>query len=244
MASVFVTRILAAGSKRTLRISQTPAPEVRRNLAQRFSAGKAVQMAQVPEGRPTYFFRLAFAALILCGAFLFAADPPTPITKSEVYQTIAADLRARGVAGDQLPQLDQVELPVAVPATPGHTLRVTTACWDDNLARVQFRLECREAGQCLPFLAYVRASPGLTRTATGSPCRAATQARREIPRKPVLRAGDRATVVFARGRMRLTAVVTCLERGAEGDVIRVRNQDGQTFRARIANPTLLEAIAP
>lgn len=186
---------------------------------------------------------MTLAAALLWPAMLFAADPPSPIAKSEVYQTIAADLRARGVPGDQLPRLDEIELPVSVPAAPGHTLRITTACWSDHLARVQFRLECREPGQCLPFLAYVRASEPV-KGAIGSSCRAAAQGRREIPRKPVLRAGDRATVVFARGRMRLTAVVTCLERGAEGDVIRVRNQDGQTFRARIANPSMLEAITP
>lgn len=32
----------------------------------------------------------------------------------------------------------------------------------------------------------------------------------------------------------MTAIVTCLERGREGQVIRVRSQDGHIFRARIS----------
>ena len=49
-------------------------------------------------------------------------------------------------------------------------------------------------------------------------------------------------VVFSGSRIRLTASVTCLARGAEGDVIRVRNQDGNIFRARVSAPNLLEAL--
>jgi len=47
--------------------------------------------------------------------------------------------------------------------------------------------------------------------------------------KLAMRAGDRATAVFVSSRLRLTARVTCLERGREGEVIRVRSQDGAFF---------------
>jgi len=57
-----------------------------------------------------------------------------------------------------------------------------------------------------------------------------------------VRAGDRATAVFLSARLRISASVTCLERGREGEVIRVRNEDGQVFRARISGPALLEAV--
>jgi hypothetical protein len=62
------------------------------------------------------------------------------------------------------------------------------------------------------------------------------------PPKPTVRAGDRATAVFLADRLRMTASVTCLERGREGEVIRVRGQDGYVFRARISGPGLLEAL--
>jgi flagella basal body P-ring formation protein FlgA len=60
--------------------------------------------------------------------------------------------------------------------------------------------------------------------------------------KPAVRAGDRTTAVFLSNRLRLTARVTCLERGREGEVIRVRSQDGHIFRARISGPAQLEAL--
>jgi flagella basal body P-ring formation protein FlgA len=63
------------------------------------------------------------------------------------------------------------------------------------------------------------------------------------PRKAIVRSGDRATVVFRGSQLNLTALVTCLERGAAGDVIRVRNQDGQIFRARVSAPARLEALS-
>jgi flagella basal body P-ring formation protein FlgA len=50
--------------------------------------------------------------------------------------------------------------------------------------------------------------------------------------------------VFVSSRLRLTASVTCLERGREGEIIRVRSQDGRVFRARISGPARLEALPP
>ena len=58
----------------------------------------------------------------------------------------------------------------------------------------------------------------------------------------MLRAGDRAMAVFLSNRLRMTANVTCLERGREGEIIRVRSQDGRVFRARISGPGRLEAL--
>ncbi len=48
--------------------------------------------------------------------------------------------------------------------------------------------------------------------------------------------------VFLSNRLRMTASVTCLERGREGEVIRVRSQDGRVFRARISGPARLEVL--
>jgi flagella basal body P-ring formation protein FlgA len=57
-----------------------------------------------------------------------------------------------------------------------------------------------------------------------------------------VRAGERATAVFLSSRLRMTASVTCLEHGREGEIIRVRGLDGHVFRARISGPALLEAL--
>ena len=179
---------------------------------------------------------------------------PTPVTRQEVWQAVVAELHERGLSEPQLPRIDDLDLPVAVPAAAGRKLRVSSACWDEGRERTQFRLECAEPGQCLPFLVYVHvhlrdsdegkangsARAGLCRVASGS--RPALEAPPKPLAKPAVRAGDRATAVFVSDRLRITASVTCLERGREGDVIRVRSEEGQVFRARISGPALLEAV--
>jgi flagellar basal body P-ring formation chaperone FlgA len=168
----------------------------------------------------------------------------TLITKEEVSRTLAVELRARGVPGDELPHSDDIELPAAVPAAEGRSLRIVASCWDATPSRAQFRMECKQSGDCLPFLIYVRSrEPGFSAHTVGQACQAGTTVTHSAgQRKPVVRTGDRVAVVYRSSRMRLSTVVTCLDRGAEGDVIRVRNQDGHIFRARISSATLLEAL--
>jgi hypothetical protein len=167
-----------------------------------------------------------------------ARVPSSPVTREEVWQAVAGELHHRGLRGEQLPHVDDLDLPVAVPAAEGRMLRVAAACSDAGLGRLQFRLECGEPGQCIPFLAYVRATE---RTILES-CQARSLPAPARPKKVAVRAGERATVVLVANRLRLTASVVCLERGVEGEIIRVKNQDGHIFRARIAAPALLEAL--
>jgi hypothetical protein len=172
----------------------------------------------------------------------------TPITPSEVWQAVASELRQRGIREEQLLQVEEIDLPVAIPAAASRTLRVSMVCWDAALSRAQFQLECREAGQCIPFLAYANAGRSTamgSEKIAGSSCRAAS--RRRVANSPapknVIRVGDRATVVFRGSQLHMTALVICLERGAEGAIIRVRNGDGQIFRARVSAPARLEALS-
>jgi hypothetical protein len=172
---------------------------------------------------------------------------PTPVTRQEVWQAVVAELRQRGLSEPQLPRIEDLDLPFALPALAGRQLRVSSACWDEGPERTQFRLECGEPGQCLPFLAYVHVQNRDAGARAGScrqesPSRPAPEAPVKALAKPAVRAGDRATAVFLSARLRISASVTCLERGREGEVIRVRNEDGQVFRARISGPALLEAV--
>jgi hypothetical protein len=172
----------------------------------------------------------------------------TPIHRDEVWQAVTTELRQRGVREEQLLAVEEIELPSTVPAAASRTLRVSMVCWDADLGRAQFQLECREPGQCVPFLAYADAARstamGSARIA-GSACRTALRHRSGSPppSKTVIRTGDRATVVFRGDQLNLITPVTCLERGAEGSIIRVRNQDGKIFRARVAAPARLEALS-
>jgi len=183
---------------------------------------------------------------------------PTPVTRQEVWLAVLAELHQRGLAESQLPRIEDLDLPLALPALAGRRLRVASACWDEGPERTQFRLECGEPGKCLPFLVYIRGdlrgdvhgSPGADAVARAGSCRLDAESHpslgsrlaAEAAPKPTVRAGDRATAVFVSDRLRITASVTCLERGREGEVIRVRNQDGEVFRARISGPALLETV--
>jgi hypothetical protein len=191
--------------------------------------------------------------------------PPTAAMRQEVWQAVVAELQREGLSEQQLPRIEDLDLPGALPALAGRRLRVASACWDEGPRRTQFRLECGEPGQCLPFLVYLHNAylhnayfrdvyldnffrddlhDSQNARARAGSCRLASQPRRvlEPSPKPVLRAGDRATAVFLSHRLRMTASVICLERGREGAVIRVRSQDGHVFRARISGPGRLEAV--
>src|SRR5258708_920290 len=215
------------------------------------------------------FARFLFAFGIVLGSLLFAGisvgvsagvsgeesrpppgTPPTAATRQEVWQAVVVELQREGLAEQWLPRIEDLDLPGALPALAGRRLRVSSACWDDGPRRTQFRLECGEPGRCLPFLVYLHEHVGDDQhaNARGGSCRLASEPRRapeSLPKpspKLVLRAGDRAMAVFLSNRLRMTASVTCLERGREGEVIRVRSQDGRVFRARISGPARLEVL--
>ncbi len=197
--------------------------------------------------------RFPFVSFLFAGIGVVAGALPvaqsTPVTRQEVWQAVTADLGQpdlghRELVERQLPQADDLELPVAVPALAGRKLRVVSRCWDEGLRRTQFRLECGSPGQCLPFLVYLRDSVSMDTTARAGSCRWPSGLRPppQMALKFAVRAGDRATALFLGDRLRMTASVTCLERGREGEVIRVRSQDGHVFRARISGPDQLEAL--
>jgi hypothetical protein len=195
---------------------------------------------------------------------------PTPIMRQEVWQAVVAELRQRGLAEQQLPRVEDLDLPGALPALAGRRLRVSSECWDAGPRRTQFRLQCDEPGECLPFLVYVRdevvrdhvhgdvrdslnsdsldtgavARAGSCRLASGShPAHGIPEAARPAASQPMVRAGDQARAVFLANGLRMTASVTCLERGRGGEIIRVRGLDGYVFRARVSGPNLLEALS-
>lgn len=183
-----------------------------------------------------------------------ASARPTPVTRQEVWQAVVAELRGRGLSESQLPRVADLDLPVAPPALAGRTLRVASTCWDAGPQRTQFRLECGAPGQCLPFLAYIHNSIRTTvgagagaeacRMAAGSHPLPGASAKPALKTtlQPTVRPGDPARAVFVANGFRMTASVTCLERGHEGEIIRVRSPDGHVFRARISGPALLEAL--
>lgn len=158
-----------------------------------------------------------------------------PVTTQEVWDAVTADLRERGWTEGRLPRVDEVDLPAAVPALAARRLQVSSACWDEMSGRARFRLQCGIPGGCLPFLAYIRAAAGGEEDAGIGLCRRPSWRRaRSEPPRPAARPGQRGLAVMVSDGLRMTASVTCLERGREGELIRVRTRDGHVFLARIS----------
>lgn len=89
------------------------------------------------------------------------------VMREDVWRAVVEELQERGYREDQLPRVEDLNLPAALAfplaAADGGKLgvnlrvklRVTSACRDAGPERTQFRLECGETGQCLPFLVYL-----------------------------------------------------------------------------------------
>jgi len=190
-------------------------------------------------------------------------SPPTQLLRHGVWELVIAQLRAQGIAEPQLPRISDLDLPGALPSLAGRQLHVASQCWDEGPKRAQFRMECGEAGQCLPFLVYLhdsgRAPNNAPEEAQGfvnargvaGLCRPLSELRHSasasrsasvLPSKPTITVGQHATAVFLTQNLRMSASVICLERGSEGDVIRARSQNGEVFRARISGPAMLQAL--
>src|SRR5208282_5956976 len=139
--------------------------------------------------------------------------------RQEVWQAVRAELRQRGLSEQQLPRAEDLDLPAALPALAGRRLRVLSECWDEGPRRTQFRLQCGEPGQCLPFLVYVReyvgdevhagagARAGSCRLASGSHPASGSRGTPEVAPQPMVRAGDPARAVFLANGLRMTASV-------------------------------------
>jgi hypothetical protein len=190
---------------------------------------------------PAIFLLLAFGACV-------EAAEPAPFTRlavAEVRRVVLAELKGRGAGRGGLLQDEElkdqdIEIPSAVPVRAGSSLRVASVCWDGSAARARFRLECTAAGACLPFYVYVRTGPHAG--AASCDLKAESRGSAKVTAGPVVHVGEGATAVMVGSGLRMTAAVTCLDRGARGEIIRVRAGEGRIFRARVAGPGLVEAV--
>src|SRR5882724_6073146 len=184
----------------------------RKNTAHGASRGFQVVNELAPKGRKTQnhadgsdrgalpwrftttLLQSALAIAVLSGTLLHGQDarpPRTPITRDEVWQAVTIELRQRGVREEQLLRAEEIDLPALIPAAASRTLRVSMVCWDADLRRTQFQLECREPGHCIPFLAYAEAGRS---TAMGSEKIAGSSCRNGSAQRSVSSAARKAIV--------------------------------------------------
>jgi hypothetical protein len=210
-----------------------------------------------------------FLCLVQSVSVMAGSPTKSEDLRRAVWVAVASELKAQGRGEEKLPRIEDLELPGALPAVGEGNLRASPACWDARARRTRFRLQCIAPAQCLPFLvSFDSSKDGAKRKpsvedktqdqnkdqdqdqaeackvgATGEvPGKATVRQSSGREKENPIRAGDRATAVFRAAGLRMSASVICLDRGSEGEIIRVRSQNGQVFRARISGPALLDAL--
>ncbi len=173
-----------------------------------------------------------FVALLAMALSWFAtgqsarAQSTASSLRGKVAEAVARDLQF--TFDDQASQL-QILAPATLSLPTRAKLHVVSVRTGFSPESRLVRMDCADRGDCLPFHVMLRwASPQVRNGAGGDrssvpvqPGNSSLQAR--PVRVPLARSGDRMLLVEERPGMRLQARVVCLESGALGDAIRVRN---------------------
>ena len=153
------------------------------------------------------------------------AQSPSSSLQRKVAAAVARDLQfGSEQQGGQL----QILAPPAMSPPAGAKLHVVSVRAGFSPGSWLVRMACTARSDCLPFHVMLRSTGAEVRNPVGDPLSAAVQprnspARVKQVRVPLARSGDRMLLVEERPGLRLQARVVCLESGALGDVIRVRN---------------------
>jgi hypothetical protein len=167
----------------------------------------------------------------------------------EIYPAVEKALVDRGVPVTQLPAQEELDC-AAAPRRPG-PFAVEDVAWDAERQVFQIRIACSDAPRCLPFLvqAHVgQAKAVAIRQKLKASARQPGAGRLEIRQASsggtathvLVKPGHAATLLLERDGVRIRMPVTCLERGAEGDLVRVRLKAArQFFRAQVIGTDLV-----
>src|SRR5712692_3757702 len=189
--------------------------------------------------------------------------------RAQIWRTISRVLRARGLEPSELPRLKDFDASNAAGIAEGKSFEVASLAWDGVLHFLQLRLRCGTPGDCLPFLVQIHMSqavasrvmasrvmgwqdPSIQLAVAGTePHPSASPAKSSAQHFPIGNAsvglrlverGELATLILKGDGIRMSVEVICLDRGSEGQEIRVRSKKGlRVFRARVVGPGILEA---
>jgi len=106
------------------------------------------------------------------------------------------------------------------------------------------RLQCRNGGRdCLPFYVLLHWDRPMEREAAfdelNSPARIVPAA--HAPQKPLVRAGQRATLLLQSNAMRVSTPIICLQSGGRGQEIRVTSLDRKKIAfAQVVEPGIVK----
>ncbi len=183
--------------------------------------------------------------------FMFLACFRADLAYAETSYPIAAP-RVLSVVLAAHPELagDAIEVPARVGAHEAEPALVAGAVerWPASSPVARVRLHCQGEGVCLPFYALVHLSA--SETASGTQPRSGTlpgPAAHTLGTQagsamhvdaPVLRTGQRASMLIDSGLLHLRIPVTCLQGGAVGSTIRVAGPGrSKIFEAAVLDGT-------
>jgi len=182
-----------------------------------------------------------------------------PIDKAAVRDVIRDFLVRHGWKEGELPELNQLESAATASEANGDpTLEVTGMERDRRGGVLQFRLRCASPAHCSNFLVRVPLPNAHTSAISVVRSSSATEETGDTgksAKKPLMtgasrcpacaglaQAGQTATLILENENIRITLLVICLERGALGQRIRVREARGQrVFVAEVTGSGLLRA---
>ena len=161
--------------------------------------------------------------IVLLGSLAMLSAQEQPVAgfqnQGAVVRKMVVDaLRARGLQRDEMPTELNLEL------VPEHvSLRVEDVFWDSIRRVVQIRMACEQSAMCLPFLINARVSQANESAVRDKLSRGMAPAVGRSQRaKTLVQNGKPATLFVQNQGLRITTPVVCLQRGTEGQWVRVR----------------------
>lgn len=141
----------------------------------------------------------------------------------------------------EVPFADEIWCASAAGLPEQASLEVSKMRWDALLHALEFRLQCKPAGDCLPFLVrlpFPEAPMGKPDVKPGKTLRPPQRMNSDLLVKP----GQIVTLVWSEKGMHIERRVLCLDAGRQGQRVRTRTQpDGRIVPARVAAAGLVEA---
>jgi hypothetical protein len=198
-------------------------------------------------------------ALLLCG-LAAQAGAATGFGAAErcdagpqIQRLVVEALEARGISEQEVLPFNEELCWRAARVRSGEAIELMKVRWDEVLRSIEFRLRCKTAGACLPFLLRVQTRAGgqapshatvaaSSAAAWNSDSTEASVARAvRLPR--LVRPGQMVTLIWEQGEMRVERRVVCLDSGARDQEVRTRGKEGgRVVRARVLAAGLVKAL--
>lgn len=167
--------------------------------------------------------RISILQIVVVSVLLGAITAPAIAINGDSVilspERVAEALRNSGLSA----QSSEVEFVSSIPVSAStHKLRVEN--WkrlSDSTAWVQMR--CEHSGECVPFFVILHGSENKFPAKPSRSNENYVKPAVARPSAPLVRTGTRATLFLQSTTSRITTVVVCLENGAMGSHVRVRN---------------------